>query len=178
VDVRAVGLIICSVPVLLCGCFGGGSVVSSPPTTALREVVVPSVRPGYVQDAERAVQTAGLRVVIISIPPISGADGSVNGYAIRGQSPAPGKHVPAGSPVLLRLATSVNGGPGGVGKPGVVPDLVGMHANRAISAATSVGLHVTVPAVIHRVSSDLVTAQSVTPESPVLPDEVITLTVG
>jgi hypothetical protein len=142
------------------------------------EVVVPNVEPGYVQDAEQAIKAAGLRVVIRSVPLISDADASVNGYAIAGQTPAAGLRVPLGTQVVLMLAVSVNGGPGGVGRPGVVPELVGMPVNRAISVAASVGLHVTVPAVQHDVSSDAVTSQSLPPGSPVFPDAVITLTLG
>jgi hypothetical protein len=177
-SVRAVSLVIASIPLLLSGCLGGGSVESSTPTTAARKVVVPSVEPGYVQDAERAIRAAGLRVVIRSEPPINGADASVNGYAVAGQTPAAGLRVSEGTTVVLSLAVSGNGGPGGVGRPGIVPDLIGMPVNRAISAATSVGLHVTVPAVPDHIPSDAVTAQSLTPGSSVLANQVITLTLG
>jgi beta-lactam-binding protein with PASTA domain len=179
--VRALGLVIAFLPLLLSGCFGGGpasSLKSSTPTTAARKVVVPRVEPGYVQDAERAIRAAGLRVVILLVPPITGADASVNGYAVVEQIPAPGLSVSEGSTVVLSLGVSINGGPGGVGRPGVVPDLIGMPVNRAMSAVTSVGLHVTVPAVQHQVPSDAVTAQSLTPGSVVVPGAVITLTLG
>jgi beta-lactam-binding protein with PASTA domain len=177
-SVRAVGVVIPLVPLLLSGCLGGGSAQSSPPPTATRKVVVPNVEPVYVQDAESSIKAAGLRFVILSVPRISDADASVNGYAIAGQTPAAGLRVPLGTRVVLRLAVSVNAGPGGVGRPGVVPELVGMSVNRAISVATSVGLHVTVPAVQHGVPSDAVTSQSLAPGSPVCPDAVITLTLG
>jgi beta-lactam-binding protein with PASTA domain len=176
--VRAVSLVIASIPLLLSGCLGGGSVESSTPTTAARRVVVPRVEPGYVQDAARAIRAAGLRVVILSVPPISGADASVNGYAVQSQSPASGSRVPAGSPVVLRIGVSLNAGPGGVGPMGVVPNLVGMPVNVALSAAYMVGLHVTVSGVTHQVPSDAVTAQSIAPDTPVEPDAVITLTLG
>jgi beta-lactam-binding protein with PASTA domain len=177
-SVRAVSLVIPLMSLLLSGCLGSGSTQSSPPPTATREVVVPNVEPGYLQDAESAIKAAGLRVVIRSVPLISDADASVNGYAIAGQTPAAGLRVPLGTRMVLRLGVSVNAGPGGVGTPGVVPELVGMPVNRAISVATSVGLHVTVPAVQHDVPSDAVTSQSLTPGSPVFPDAVITLTLG
>jgi beta-lactam-binding protein with PASTA domain len=73
---------------------------------------------------------------------------------------------------------SVNAGPGGVGSPGVVPNLIGMPINLAIEAATSAGLHVTVPAVNHPIASDSVTAQSISEGSEVGPNSVITLTLG
>ncbi len=139
---------------------------------------VPKVTPSYVQDAERAVQVAGLRVEIASVPAITDADRSVNGYAIRGQAPAAGTRVHSGAVVVLRLAVSVNLGFGGVGKPGTVPKLVGMPINQAMDAATSVGLHVTVPAVNHPIAGDAVTAQSIRAGSRVTPDSVITLTLG
>lgn len=137
---------------------------------------VPKVTPNYVQDAERAVRAAGLRIEIASVPAITDADRSVNGYATQGQSPAAGTRVHSGAVVVLRLVISFNLGPGGVGKTGTVPRLVGMPINQAIEAATSVGLHVTVPAVNHPIASDAVTAQSIPAGSRVTPDSIITLT--
>jgi PASTA domain len=139
---------------------------------------VPKVTPMYVQDAERAVQAVGLRGEIASAPAITDADRNVNGYAIQGQSPAAGTRVHSGMVVVLRLAVSVNLGFGGVGKPGDVPQLVGMPINQAIEAATSVGLHVTVPAVHHPIASDSVTGQSISAGSRVTPASIITLTLG
>jgi len=148
------------------------------PSTQITQVVVPRVKPMYVQQAERALRKARLRVVIASVPKVTDADAGVNGYAIRSQAPAAGTRVPAGTPVVLRLAISFNGGPGGVGKLGVVPDLVGLPINRALSAATAAGLHVTVAPVTHHLSSDAVTKQSVTPGARVDADEAITLHLG
>jgi hypothetical protein len=148
------------------------------PSGSSHQIVVPRVKPMYVQQAERALREAGLRVVIASVPKVADADAGVNGYAIRGQAPAAGTRVPIGTPVLLRLALSVNGGPGGVGKLGVVPDLVGLPINRALAVATAVGLHVTVAPVAHHVPSDAVTKQSLAPGSRVDAGEVITLRLG
>jgi beta-lactam-binding protein with PASTA domain len=139
---------------------------------------MPNVEPGYVQDAERAIRAAGLRFVILSVPRISDADAGTNGYVVDGQTPAAGLRIPVGTRVVLMLGVSVNGGPGGVGRPGLVPELIGMPVNRAISVATSVGLHVTVPAVQHHVPSDAVTSQSLPAGSLVFPDAIITLTLG
>jgi hypothetical protein len=139
---------------------------------------VPKVTPNYPQDAERTIQSAGLRVEISSVPGVSAVDAGVNGYAVMGQSPKAGTRVLNGTVVALRLGVSVNEGPGGLGSPGTIPNLIGMPINLAIGAATSVGLHVTVPAVNHPVTSDSVTAQSIPTGSPVTPDEIITLTLG
>jgi PASTA domain len=141
-------------------------------------VVVPKVTPNYPQDAERDIRAAGLRVEIASVPRLTDVDAGVNGYAVSAQSPTAGTHVPTGTIVVLRLNYSANGGPGGVGKPGTVPNLIGMPINKAIVAATSAGLHVTVPAVRHHVPSDSVTAQNLQAGSPVKPEAVITLTLG
>lgn len=148
------------------------------PSMQITQVVVPRVKPMYVKQAERALRAAGLRVVIASVPKIADVDAGVNGYAVRSQAPAAGARVPPGTPIVLRLAISFNGGPGGVGKLGVVPDLVGLPINRALSAATAVGLHVTVLPVAHRLSSDAVTKQSLTPGARVDTGEVITLHLG
>lgn len=175
---RRAALVIAGFPLLLSGCHWGRQGQASPHTTRTAMVSVPTVTPIYTQDAERLIRGVGLRVVIAGVPPITGADASSNGYAVRSQSPAAGTHVPAGTAVLLSLAYSVNAGPGGVGRPGVVPDLVGMPVNRAMAAATSVGLHVTVRAVKHHLPNDSVTAQSLPQGSRVEPGEVITITLG
>jgi hypothetical protein len=60
---------------------------------------VPEVTPMYVQDAEWAVQAAGLRVEIASVTAITDADACVNGYATRGQSPATGTREHSGAVV-------------------------------------------------------------------------------
>jgi PASTA domain len=182
---RQMGMRVLAVLLLVIGSAGcsisseGGSSGAAPgdsaPSAPTSAVVVPRLKPMYVQQAERALRAAGLRVVIPSVPKVADADAGVNGYAVRSQAPAAGARVPAGTPVVLRLALSVNGGPGGVGKLGVVPNLVGLPINRALSAATAVGLHVTVAPVAHRLSSDAVTKQSLTPGAPVGADEVITL---
>jgi beta-lactam-binding protein with PASTA domain len=132
----------------------------------------------YVRQAERALRKAGLRVVIASVPKVTDADAGVNGYAIRSQAPAAGTRVPTGSLFVLQLAISFNGGPGGVGRLGVVPNLVGLPINRALAAATAVGLHVTVLRVAHRLSSDGVTGQSLTPGARVDMNDAITLHLG
>lgn len=62
---RAHGLVVACVSVLLSGCYGSGSAAVSAPTTAAREVTVPKVALEYVQDAESAI-TAG------EPPPVSG----------------------------------------------------------------------------------------------------------
>jgi beta-lactam-binding protein with PASTA domain len=172
---RRVGLILVLIGLTASGCLGSGS--ATPASTAT-QVIVPKVTPIYVQDAESAIRAVGLRVEIAAILPITDADASLNGFAIRGQSPAAGRHVTTGTVVVLRLLYSLNGGPGGVGKPGVVPNLIGMSINNAIAAATHVGLHVTVPAVNHPVASDSVTSQSLPAGSRVESDSVITLAVG
>jgi hypothetical protein len=61
------------------------------------------VIPISTQDAESAMQAAGLRVVIAPILPITGADASSNGYAIRstrrpGQRGGPAPRCCSGSP--------------------------------------------------------------------------------
>lgn len=140
--------------------------------------VVPKVTPTYVQDAESAIRAVGLRVEIASVPGVTDADAAVNGYAVSGQSPRAGTHVPSGTLVVLRLVVSFNLGPGGVGEPGTVPNLIGLPINSAMEAATSVGLHVTVPAVTHPIANDAVTAQSIPAGSRVKRDSIISLTLG
>jgi beta-lactam-binding protein with PASTA domain len=176
---RSFGSTILFVPLLLTGCLGSGA--AQPPassTSSAPEVVVPEVTPTYTQDGESAIRAVGLRVEIASVPAIADADASLNGFAIRSHSPAAGTRVPTGTVVVLRLSYSLNGGPGGVGTPATVPNLVGMPVNRAIAASTFAGLHVTVPAVRRHVSNDSVTTQSLQAGSPVTVDAVITLTLG
>ena len=170
----------------LCGCAGAGhtaglhvSVSALPPASVNgTRVIVPGVTPLYVQDGERDISSAGLRTVIASIPPLRDVDGGVNGYSIVRQVPAADTTVPAGSTVRVWVAMSANDGPGGVGPPRSVPDLLGMPVNLAISAATAAGLHVTVPAVHHRLRTDAVSGQSLRPGQDVEPGAVVVLTVG
>jgi PASTA domain len=163
---------------LASGCAGGGHTRSTESTASGRDVIVPGAAPLYVYEAMPALRAAGLRVAIASIPPLRDVDAGTNGYAVRSQSPAAGTRVPRGTTVVLRLDYSLNGGPGGVGRPAAVPALVGMDVDRAIAAATSAGLHVTVPAVRHRVASVRVSTQSLPAGSAVAPGAVVTLTVG
>jgi hypothetical protein len=91
---------------------------------SVRSVVrVPDVGPAYVTEAIIALKAAGLRVAIPTTPPIRHADASVNGFSVLGQTPEPGTRVALGSIVVLRVAPSANGGPGGLGPAGIVPRL-------------------------------------------------------
>jgi beta-lactam-binding protein with PASTA domain len=184
--VRAPGVIVALAALGLCGCAGSGGTASqhvsvtglAPVSVNAAHVIVPRVMPLYVQDAERDISSAGLRTVIASVPPLRDADSGVNGYSIARQSPDAGTTVPAGSAVRVWLGVSANGGPGGVGAPRAVPDLLGMPVNLAIVAATAAGLHVTVPAVRHGVRTDAVSAQSLRRGARVEPGAVVVLTVG
>jgi len=93
-----------------------------------------------------AVESAGLRVEIPSVPGIRHADRGVNGYSVLRQSPSADTRVPRGSVVLLTLSLSVNGGPGGLGGAAraTVPRLTGLDPNHALRAAADAGLYVTI----------------------------------
>lgn len=139
---------------------------------------VPAVTPGYVEPAVAALRADGLRVAIPSVPPIQGADASTNGYGVASQDPEPGARVPPGTLVVIRIAVSVNGGPGGLGPPGVVPRLTGIDVNRAISLATSHGLRVTVEPPEHVVGSLAVTGQSIAAGTQVATGDTVILRIG
>ena len=138
-------------------------------------VIVPNAKPGYVQDAVQTLRSAGLRIRITSIPPITGADASTDGYAITAQTPAAGVAVVPGSVVTLRVGIAANGGPGGVGRPSKVPDLRGMPINVAIGTANAAGLLVNVVPPSRPVDDVRVSAQSIRPGSAVRAGETITL---
>jgi beta-lactam-binding protein with PASTA domain len=161
---------------LATACLGSAGDSSSVP--ARRVVTVPWAVPGYVAPAIAALHADGLRVVIVSVPPIHAADASTNGYAVAGQTPARGTRVPRGTLVVLRVGLSGNGGPGGLGPAGTVPRLTGVDANRAISLATSNGLRVTVRPPGHPVASLVVTGQSIPAGAEVRAGDTIVLTVG
>ena len=110
------------------------------------KTTVPNVVPNYVQNAIANLHHAGLRALIVAVPPIAKADLSVNGYAVSGQKPRAGTRVARGSEVRLTIAVSVNGGPGGLGKSGrvTVPKLTDLGVNRAITLAGESGLRATV----------------------------------
>jgi PASTA domain len=144
-----------------------------------RSVVrVPAVTPGYVEPAVGALRADGLRVAIPSVPRIQGVDGSTNGYGVASQDPEPGARVPPGTLVVIRIAVSVNGGPGGLGPPGIAPHLTGIDVNRAISLATSHGLRVTVEPPEHIVGSLVVTGQSIPAGTPVATGDTVVLRIG
>jgi len=146
--------------------------------SARRLVTVPQATPGYVAPAIAALHADGLRTVIPSVPPIHAADASVNGYAVAGQTPARAARVPRGTLVVLRVTVSVNGGPGGLGPPGTVPDLTGLDVNRAMSFATSNGLRVTVRPPGHPVAALVVSRQSIEAGTAVKSGDVVVLTIG
>jgi beta-lactam-binding protein with PASTA domain len=185
-QVRVPGAIVGLAALSLCGCAGAGRTAAphvavtglSPASVNGDRVIVPGVTPQYVQDGERAISSAGLRTVIAAIPPLEDVDGGVNGYSIVRQSPGAGTTVRAGSSVRVWVAMSANAGPGGVGPPRSVPDLLGMPVNLAIAAATAAGLHVTVPAVRHDLRTDAVSGQSLRPGQGVAPGEVVVLSLG
>ena len=104
--------------------------------------------------------------------------GSTNGYAALGISPAPGSRVARGTTVKLKVGLSANGGPGGVGRPGTVPRLIGKPINIALQLSYRAGLHVSVPSPTRPISGLLVSSQSLTAGTPVLADATITLHVG
>ena len=141
-------------------------------------VTVPQAAPGYVAPAIAALHADGLRTVISSVPSIRAADASVNGYAVASQTPARGERVPRGTLVVLQVAVSVNGGPGGLGPAGTVPRLTGIDINRAMSLATSNGLRVTVRPPGHPVASLVVTSQSIPAGTVVTPGDTIVLAIG
>ena len=141
-------------------------------------VRVPAVTPGYVEPAVAALRADGLRVAIPSVPRIQGVDASVNGFAVASQDPEPGARVPPGTLVVIRIAVSVNAGPGGLGPPGIVPHLTGIDVNRAISLAASHGLRVTVEPPDHVVESLVVTGQSIAAGTPVATGHTVVLTIG
>ena len=121
---------------------GGTRLIGIVPARSV--VTVPQVAPNYVAPAVAALHADGLRPVIPSVPPIHDADASDQRLRRRDQDPAAGARVPRGTLVVLRIDVSVNGGPGGLGPAGTVPDLTGIDVNRAMSLATSNGLRVTV----------------------------------
>jgi beta-lactam-binding protein with PASTA domain len=161
-----------AVPLLFSGCFGASSASQS----SVRSVRVPTVTRTYLNAATRRLHASGLRVVLESVPPLTRADYSDNGYAVDGQSPPAGSMVVAGTTVELRISTSVNAGDGGLGPPGIVPNLVGVPVNRALYMANTAGLLVTVSGVSHPVTSTVVKTQSLSPGAPVAKGQVITLT--
>ena len=130
---------------------------------------VPDVSPMYVHDSEPRLQRAGFKASISSVPPITRADGNVNGYVVVDQSPQAGSRAPVGSTVRLTVAMSINAGSGGLGAEGriTVPKLVGRDVNRAIWVATTHGLFVNVAPVDHEVERLVVTRQSEPPGSMV-----------
>lgn len=155
---------------------GGTKLVGIVPSRAV--VTVPQVAPNYVAPAVAALRADGLRVAIESVAPIRNADASTNGYAVAHQDPEAGARVPRGALVVLRVAVSVNGGPGGLGPAGTVPDLAGIDVNRAMSLATSNGLRVTVRPPGHPVASLVVTGQSIPAGTSVEPGDTVVLTIG
>ena len=155
---------------------GGTCLVGIVPARSI--VTVPQAAPGYVAPAIAAIRADGLRVAIASVPPIRNADASTNGYAVESQTPARGARVPRGTLVVLRIAWSVNGGPGGLGPAGTVPDLTGVDVNRAMSLATSNGLRVTVRPPGHPIASVVVTGQSIPAGTAVAPGDTVVLTIG
>ena len=86
--------------------------------------------------------------------------------------------VAPGSIVVLRVAASSNGGPGGLGPAGIVPRLTGIDVNRALALATSAGLRVTVDPIRHPVGSLVVSRQSLDPGASVTAGETVLLTIG
>lgn len=154
---------------------GGTKLVGIVPARAV--VTVPQVAPGYVAPAVAALHADGLRVAIESVPPIRNVDASTNGYAVAHQDPEAGARVPRGTLVVLRIGVSLNGGPGGLGPAGIVPDLVGVDVNRAKSLATSNGLRVTVRPAGHPVASLMVTKQSIAAGASVQPGDTVVLTI-
>jgi beta-lactam-binding protein with PASTA domain len=143
---------------VLCGC---GAATSSTPS-ATHEVVVPDLSHAYPVDIEHRLCAAGLNPRVIEAPAIVGADTGVNGYGLASASPAAGAEVPAGSVVDLHLALSVNAGelPPNAGAQSVIPNVVGMDVNAALSALTQLGFSVDV-------SSHTPTGQiTVTEQSP------------
>jgi PASTA domain len=155
---------------------GGTPLVGIVPARSL--VTVPRAAPGYVAPAVAALHADGLRTVIPSVPAIHAVDASTNGYAVVSQTPARGARVPRGTLVVLRVGVSVNGGPGGLGPAGTVPQLSGVDVNRAIGLATSQGLRVTVGPPGHPVAALVVTGQSIDPGAAVTEGETIVLTLG
>jgi PASTA domain len=155
---------------------GGTGLVGIIPAQSV--VTVPQVVPGYVAPAIASMHADGLRTVIPSVPPIHAADASTNGYGVAGQLPAAGARVPRGTFVVLRVAVSVNGGPGGLGPPGTVPHLTGLDVSRAMSLATSNGLSVTVRPPGHPVAALVVTGQSIPAGTPVGRGDVVVLTIA
>jgi beta-lactam-binding protein with PASTA domain len=143
-----------------------------------KDTAVPEVVPLYVQDAVAKLERAGLRASILSAPEITEASLGINGYAVATQDPQPGVLVSRGSAVRLTLNPSVNGGPGGVGPAGHVPDLVGLDVNRALGLAGAQGLLVTVRPLDHEVERLVVTEQSLPPGEDVDRGSVITLALG
>jgi beta-lactam-binding protein with PASTA domain len=112
------------------------------------KVTVPaSVTNAYPAHATAALCALGLHPVYVSAPALSRADAGTNGYAVKLAHPEPGGQVKAGSVVDLTLVTDVNGGDLFQRRPfAVLPNLVGVDVNKAVSEITGLGLLVDVTA--------------------------------
>ncbi|HEX3823017.1 MAG TPA: PASTA domain-containing protein [Mycobacteriales bacterium] len=144
-----------------------------------RTVVPGTAANNYPAQATAALCRAGLRPLYVSAAPITGADESVNGYAVRAISPAPGQTVPAGSTVTLTLAVSVNGGPPSADPlpTAVVPNVKGLNINTALNDLTRANVLVNVT-VATPTGSLRVTSETPAPGSIVGDSATVTLKVG
>jgi beta-lactam-binding protein with PASTA domain len=150
-----VGLVV-AVTVTTAGLVGSAAATSTSQKPEARRslVSVPALHHMYLDGAVASLRRAGLRPVLRSLPGITAADLSVNGYAVLTQAPRGGTRVRAGSFVLLNVAESVNGGPGGLATSGIVlvPQLRGLMVQAAFREGLQAGLRVTVLRFPHRLA--------------------------
>jgi len=163
-----------------CRSHGGSAALPTSPATTGSTVVVPTVVPRYAPSSIRRLEAAGLHVRMVDVPGIDKADGSVNGYAVKSQSPRGGEVIPVGSTVTLTVRVTHNAGPGGIGEaqPAKVPSLVGLDPNTAISRATEAGLYVTIKPLPGPTDRLVVAEQDIPAGSSVHHGRVIVLTLG
>jgi beta-lactam-binding protein with PASTA domain len=127
--------------------------------------------------ATAALCAAGLHPLYVSAPALRHADVGYNGYAVKSANPAPGSSVQAGSVVDMVLVTDVNAGAIPRSRPAVVPSVIGLDVNKAVSEITERGLLVNVNAMTPT-GSLFVTRQAPTARTAVRGRSTVTLDVG